>query len=482
MTRRKLVRWAFVIGDLSVLAAALYVAARWFTIPLASLTPADVMHMRVRLQDIAIASMLVSAWIILFRYFGLYRERYLSFMKFRHYHLFDLFKATSLGTLLLLGGSFLADLWYVSVESALAFWVTSTVGTVLVREFFIRVLWQMRLHGRNLRHLLIIGTNARARAVARRVHQEPAIGYSLRGFIDDDWSGSKHADIPEPGVVSNLHTIGEYLKDHVVDEVLIALPMATLYEEASRIAKICKDHGIVVHFIPGFDFLNMGSSTSSLNTLDEEPVITLLPPPMSGWQLAGKRAIDVIGAAALIVFLAPVFAFIALAIKLTSDGPVLFAQNRVGLNKRKFRMLKFRTMLSNAEELQKTLEPLNEASGPVFKIERDPRITPLGAFLRRASLDELPQLFNVLLGDMSLVGPRPLPLRDYAAFDRDWYRRRFSVRPGMTCLWQVRGRSAISFDTWMELDMEYISHWSLWLDVKILAQTVRAVLTQRGAV
>jgi lipopolysaccharide/colanic/teichoic acid biosynthesis glycosyltransferase len=145
-------------------------------------------------------------------------------------------------------------------------------------------------------------------------------------------------------------------------------------------------------------------------------------------------------------------------------------------------MLKFRTMVNNAEGSQKTLEHINEASGPVFKITRDPRVTPLGAFLRRTSLDELMQLFNVLRGDMSLVGPRPLPLRDYEGFDQDWHRRRFSVRPGITCLWQVCGRSSISFDKWMELDMEYINRWSLWLDVKILAQTVPAVLARRGAV
>jgi exopolysaccharide biosynthesis polyprenyl glycosylphosphotransferase len=183
----------------------------------------------------------------------------------------------------------------------------------------------------------------------------------------------------------------------------------------------------------------------------------------------------------LIILLSPVMLAVALAIKVSSSGPVFFLQERIGLHKRRFRMLKFRTMVPNAEALQLQLEQFNEASGPVFKIKNDPRITPLGRILRQTSLDELPQLFNVLAGDMSLVGPRPLPVRDYDGFNQDWHRRRFSVRPGITCLWQISGRSAISFDQWMELDLYYIDHWSFFLDLKILAQTFPAILKEKGA-
>ena len=161
---------------------------------------------------------------------------------------------------------------------------------------------------------------------------------------------------------------------------------------------------------------------------------------------------------------------------------MFFVQDRVGLNKRRFRMYKFRTMVGNAEKMQSELESLNEADGPVFKIKNDPRVTRLGKYLRKASLDELPQLWNVLMGDMSLVGPRPLDLRDYNGLDEDWLRRRFSVRPGITCLWQVNGRSSTSFQKWMELDLQYIDHWSLWLDVKVMAKTIPAVLRGVGAV
>jgi len=157
-------------------------------------------------------------------------------------------------------------------------------------------------------------------------------------------------------------------------------------------------------------------------------------------------------------------------------------QERIGLNKRRFKIFKFRTMVSNAEEQMAVLEKHNEAMGPVFKMKDDPRITRVGRLLRRSSIDELPQLLNVLIGDMSLVGPRPLPVRDYEGFNMDWQRRRFSVKPGITCLWQINGRSSISFDQWMLLDLQYMDEWSLWLDVKILARTLPAVLRREGAV
>jgi lipopolysaccharide/colanic/teichoic acid biosynthesis glycosyltransferase len=171
----------------------------------------------------------------------------------------------------------------------------------------------------------------------------------------------------------------------------------------------------------------------------------------------------------------------ACLIKLTSRGPVFFLQERIGTNKRRFSICKFRTMVVGAESMMSQLEPQNEVSGPVFKIKDDPRITRLGKFLRRTSIDELPQLFNVLKGDMSLVGPRPLPVRDFDGFSEDWQRRRFSVRPGITCLWQVQGRSSIGFEQWMELDLKYLDEWSLWLDLKILAMTIPAVVKGSGA-
>jgi lipopolysaccharide/colanic/teichoic acid biosynthesis glycosyltransferase len=181
------------------------------------------------------------------------------------------------------------------------------------------------------------------------------------------------------------------------------------------------------------------------------------------------------------LLLSPLFLLATQIVKFTSPGPGFFVQERVGRNKPRFHLYKFRTMVADAAERQREIEHLNEASGAVFKIRNDPRLTPVGKFLRKTSVDELPQLFNVLKGDMSLVGPRPLPVRDYQGFDQDRHRHRFSVRPGITCLWQVNGRSSIPFEEWMELDMEYIDHWSLRLDFKILAKTIPAVLKGAGA-
>src|ERR1700722_18568673 len=170
------------------------------------------------------------------------------------------------------------------------------------------------------------------------------------------------------------------------------------------------------------------------------------------------------------------------AIKMTSPGNILFLQDRIGLNKRRFKIWKFRTMVPGAERLMPSLEGQNEATGPVFKIRNDPRVTPLGRWLRRTSIDELPRLFNVLRGDMSLIGPRPLQVRDFDGFNEDWQRRRFSIKPGMTCLWQVNGRSGITFDQWMLLVLQYMDEWSWWFDLKIWVKTVPAVLKGAGAV
>jgi lipopolysaccharide/colanic/teichoic acid biosynthesis glycosyltransferase len=183
----------------------------------------------------------------------------------------------------------------------------------------------------------------------------------------------------------------------------------------------------------------------------------------------------------LLIILSPIILLAAVLIKLTSPGPVFFIQERIGINKRRFNLYKFRSMVPDAEEKLATVEHLNEVTGPVFKITEDPRITSIGKFLRKTSIDELPQLLNVLNGSMSLVGPRPLPVRDYQGFDQDWLRRRFSVRPGITCLWQINGRSSIPFNQWMELDMQYIDEWSLSLDLKILAKTIPAVIKGSGA-
>jgi exopolysaccharide biosynthesis polyprenyl glycosylphosphotransferase len=210
------------------------------------------------------------------------------------------------------------------------------------------------------------------------------------------------------------------------------------------------------------------------------PLFELRPPILTGWDWAVKRSFDVVVAFVLLVVLVPLWVIVALAIKLESRGPVFFVDRRMGVGEREFGMLKFRTMVVGAAEQQSNLEEANEASGALFKMRDDPRVTRVGRVLRRLSIDELPQLVNVERGQMSLVGPRPLPLRDYELLE-DWHRARYLVFPGMTGLWQISGRSGLSFDDLVRLDFTYLEHWSLWLDITIIAKTIPAVITGRGA-
>ena len=204
--------------------------------------------------------------------------------------------------------------------------------------------------------------------------------------------------------------------------------------------------------------------------------------PEASWQGVIKQAIDWVGAAFLLLFASPLFLFAAIAIRRTSPGPIFFRQRRAGLNGQPFTMLKFRTMVSDAEQRQHELAALNEMDGPVFKVTNDPRVTSIGRWLRKSSVDELPQLLNVLRGEMSLVGPRPLPVDEVQRFDDPAHRRRLSVKPGLTCLWQVSGRNNVrDFKDWVRLDLEYIDNWSLWLDLKILWRTIPVVLVGTGA-
>jgi exopolysaccharide biosynthesis polyprenyl glycosylphosphotransferase len=267
--------------------------------------------------------------------------------------------------------------------------------------------------------------------------------------------------------------------DHAVDEVLIALPIDKHAPLVESIVRRCEEQGITVRVRTEMSTLHI--ARSYLDELEGVPVVTIQSGPQDGWQLVVKRLIDIVGSAALLLLLIPLFVVVALLIKLDSPGPVFFAQERVGFNKRRFRIVKYRTMLDGSDQRQHMLEHLNEAEGPVFKIKYDPRITRVGRFLRRFSIDELPQLINVLKGDMSLVGPRPLPVRDVKKIDLQWHKRRFSIKPGITCLWQVNGRSDIGFNDWVRMDLDYIDKWSLGLDLKILILTIPAVFRGPGA-
>ena len=355
----------------------------------------------------------------------------------------------------------------------LTFWLTGVSAVIVARTIRVRV---TRSPAR-CRRALIVGSGPHALRVCRELSSHPTIAYRVLGFVDTVKDGSvtcsRFVTRRTFGTFEDLETI---LGREHVDEVHIGLPIRSHYPQIQETIRVCERVGIkVMYRADVFD------TALARPELDRGSPRVALRVAAEGAPMAIKRAIDVVGAAALLIVLSPLMMVIATAITLTSSGPVIFSQVRYGLNRRRFRMLKFRTMVENADSLQALLESRNEARGPVFKIARDPRITPLGRILRRTSLDELPQLINVIKGEMSLVGPRPLPVRDVAKFTRLSDMRRFSVRPGLTGLSQVNGRSNLDFDEWIRFDLDYIDRWSLRLDVSVLARTLPAVIRGTGA-
>ncbi len=273
--------------------------------------------------------------------------------------------------------------------------------------------------------------------------------------------------------------LAETLHDTSANAVIVS-PRQALFGTIEQAIQVCELEGVDVWLLA--DFFQTRLSRASADELHGHPVLVFRTGPEASWQALAKTGIDFAGAAFLLLFALPIMAVAAILIRLSSPGPVLFRQQRAGLNGQPFTMLKFRTMVTNAEQLKQELAALNEMSGPVFKVTNDPRITPLGRFLRKWSVDELPQLLNVIRGEMSLVGPRPLPVDEVRRFDDPAHRRRLSVKPGLTCLWQVSGRNDVKdFQEWVRLDLEYIDNWSLWLDVKILFRTIPAVFAGTGA-
>ena len=280
------------------------------------------------------------------------------------------------------------------------------------------------------------------------------------------------AETPPPQLIEMLH-------EHSVSGVLVSTRSANM-EQVENVIRLCEIEGVETWLIA--DFFATQIARASFDDLYGHPLIVFRSAPETSWQMLTKLLLDFFGAAVLVVVLSPLLLVLALLVKFTSPGPVMFRQQRSGLNGSPFTIFKFRTMKTNAEQMKHELAAMNEMSGPVFKVTNDPRVTPIGRWLRKWSLDELPQLFNVLRGEMSLVGPRPLPVDEVKRFSDLAHRRRLSVKPGLTCLWQVRGRNQITdFKEWVRLDLEYIDNWSLWLDLRILLKTIPAVLRGTGA-
>ena len=409
----------------------------------------------------------LGSWTFVLSSFWLYRSKRLAGWKDE---LADVLRAVVFCTLILATLILLAEWQIFPKRFLLIFAATSFVLLFSLRLVKRNLLKQFRLHGRNLRSVIVIGAGRRGQEIVKLIKAKPEIGYHFAGFVDD---------LKVPQTLGSLSQISQVLSENVIDEVIICLPVKTFYDRMELIAKAAEEQGITVRIYS--DLFNLKLARAVAGEIGDAPILSLYTTSFSNWQRFLKNAIDFIGGLILLILAAPLMLMIALVIKLNSAGPIFFIQERVGYNKRLFKMFKFRTMAADAVEQQKKLESLNEADGPVFKIKNDPRITSVGKWLRKTSLDELPQLLNVLLGDLSLVGPRPLPERDFQKFNQMWFNRRFSVKPGITCIWQISGRSETSFDKWIMQDLEYIDKWSVSLDLKILFKTIPTVLRGTGA-
>jgi exopolysaccharide biosynthesis polyprenyl glycosylphosphotransferase len=435
----------------------------------------DFLSSRIKVGNALLCGLLLVIWYIAFELQGLYRSHRLSTFADEIKEIARAVFAASVALLIVAQ----IGKWH-TINFPTTVWVSAiAIGLIGGMRLLLRLnLRRLRLRGHNIKKLLLIGNGPRAEWLASQVAERTDLGYRLVGYVDEERRFHDGAvfDVPWLGRVADLPRV---IANEVIDEVFITLPIKSQYSRIESAITILEEQGIMVHLFS--DLFPHKLARSRAWEFEGAPLVSLQSAPSISWRTEAKRMIDFIVSAVLLVLLFPLFLLVALAIKLDSNGPVLFVQERMGYNKRRFRMVKFRTMTIDAEARMKELEHLNEKDGPVFKIRRDPRMTRIGGILRKLSIDELPQLINVLFGDMSLVGPRPLPMRDVLGLEVAWQKRRFSVKPGLTCLWQVSGRSNLSFEEWMQLDLEYIDRWSLGLDCRILLRTIPAILSANGA-
>lgn len=337
---------------------------------------------------------------------------------------------------------------------------------MFLKEELLRSWTRSRLGQAQLtRRVIVIGTKEDTTRLRQELDRSGSETTEIAATLDLN-------DAPVERLVDLLH-------EHSANGVVLSAKH-TMFGQVEKAIQACELEGVEAWLLA--DFFNTQVSQTTLDDFNGRPILVFRSTPEEGWQRLAKQIMDVVGAAFFLVLFSPFFITFALIIKFSSPGPILFRQKRSGLNGKPFTMLKFRSMITDAEQLKAELQALNEMDGPVFKLTNDPRVTPIGRFLRRWSIDEWPQMINVLLGDMSLVGPRPLPVDEVRRFDDFAHRRRLSVKPGLTCLWQVNGRNEVKdFRDWVRLDLEYIDNWSFWLDLKILCRTIPVVLVGTGA-
>lgn len=432
---------------------------------------ATYLAMRVDVRNLLMVILLLLIWRALFWFMGMYQPHIN-----RRAAVF-IWKAPV--TSLLCAASLVPFVWsrgYSNWPRELGvFWFTASVLLLTIRTSVLTFEESIRPRFRPLKTVIICGTGPLARMQADDLPGNREYRYQLLGFVDNNPHMS--GDLSGP-VLCGVRDLEELLMHCPVDEVIIGLPLKSHFGEVEQIVAICGRAGVQIQY--SLDLFNT-EIAKKRKVVSDRTNRVVMEMVHHDHRVLIKDIIDRILAFAGLMVLWPLFAAIAVAIKLSSPGPVFFVQERFGLNKRRFGMIKFRSMVMNAEAQLASLEHLNETSGPTFKMKRDPRVTRVGALLRSTSLDELPQLINVVKGEMSLVGPRPLPTRDVKRFSEPWLMRRFSVKPGITGLWQVSGRSNTDFDSAIQLDLRYIDRWSPLLDLRILAQTLGAVIRRSGA-
>ncbi len=464
----KMVRWGLYVSNILLTIVSFHLA---YLIRMIMLARKDVVVLPIERYSFLLL-IVIPVWSVLLYYFGMYKSQRLKNISSI---VWSITKVVVLGILVLNAVLFTIKIDFISRLFLAVFGISNILILSLWHTTVRLIVGYARKRDYNYRNILLVGTGKRAKELIKIVEGHKTWGLKLVGVIGDKMTSGTLCGYP---VLGTIKDIPEIIHMHPVDEVMFCLPKSRL-DELEDLFLLLEDEGINTRVAMNF-FPNVVAKVQ-FEELHGVPFLTFTTVPASELLLFLKRVIDVIVSSLLLILLSPLLLVTACAIKMMSPGSILFNQERVGFHGRKFTMYKFRSMSEDAEEKKKDLINSNEMDGPMFKVKNDPRITSVGKFIRRLSIDELPQLWNVLTGDMSIVGPRPSLPSEVEQYER-WQRRRLSVKPGLTCLWQVSGRNDIKFTEWMKLDLQYIDSWSLALDFKIFLKTIPAVIIGKGAV
>jgi len=413
-------------------------------------------------------------WVILFEKFNAYTfQRFTSLV--REYSI--VFKVSLCGILIILASFFLFRFKYIPRSYILIFLVINYISLVIEKSFLFCIANQLRRRGVDRKKVLAVLDGEDSFNILEKIKENIGWGLDIVGILKNGVNSYSSVNVNNNKAKNFNNEFVNFIHKNPVDEVIIC----TSDESLSRIKNIfdiCEKEGIRVRLIS--DFFSKIAKRITIDYVYNTPIISFFHTHYDEWALYIKRLMDIMISSVMLLILLPIFIIIAIAIKLDSKGPIFYEWNVVGFNKKPFKSWKFRTMIAEADKLKAKLLDKNEMKGPVFKMKNDPRVTKVGRFLRKYSLDELPQLWSVLKGDMSLVGPRPAGPHELERYE-SWQRRKLSIKPGITCLWQVKGRNKINdFSEWVRLDLEYIDNWSIWLDIKILLMTIHAVVKGTG--